>query len=255
MIIKLILMVVLGFIAGFINVNAGGGSLLTLPALIFLGLPPAVANGTNRIAILIGAVSAVRNFKSKGLFDWKFGMLLSIPALTGAVIGAHAVISMPDKIFNIMLSCVMIAVVIIIIFKPTLHNQLNSKNLTIKMKLCASIAFFFIGLYGGFIQAGVGFVIIGALSFITGLSLVKINSLKVFVVAVFTVFSLSVFILQGKINLMYGIFLSIGSALGAHAGSSFAVKRGDKWIRRILIVTVIIMAIKLSGILNFAFAG
>lgn len=245
MIVELLLILLVGIIAGFINVNAGGGSVLTLPALIFLGLPSAVANGTNRIAILIGAISATRNFKNKGVLDWRFGLELGIPALIGAIIGSSIVVTIPDKAFNTILSCVMIMVLVAIIVNPSERFKGAFESLNRRKKIFASIIFFFVGFYGGFIQAGVGFLIIAALSFITQLSLVRINALKVFVVLMYTVFSLGVFMLNGKINLMMGLTLSAGNALGAHLGSSFAIAKGDKWIRLILIVAVIAMALKL----------
>ena len=248
MIIKLVLIFLAGIVAAFINVNAGGGSLLTLPALIFLGLPPVVANGTNRIAILVGAISATRNFKNKGVFDWKFGLGLAVPALIGTTIGSSIAVTIPDKMFNAILSCVMILVVIAIIVNPQKRMKGAIEALTRTRKIVAGIVFFFVGFYGGFIQAGVGFLIMATLALITGLSLVRINALKVFVVLIYTIFSLVVFVLNGKVNLPMGLALSAGHAIGAHLGASFAVKKGDKWIRGILVIAVIAMALKLSGI-------
>jgi len=248
MIIKLVLIFLAGIVAAFINVNAGGGSLLTLPALIFLGLPPVVANGTNRIAILVGAISATRNFKNKGVFDWKFGLELAIPALIGATIGSSIAVTIPDKMFNAILSCVMILAVIAIIVNPQKRIKGAIEALTRTKKIVAGIVFFFVGFYGGFVQVGVGFFIMATLALITGLSLVRINALKVFVVFIYTIFSLVVFVLNGKVNLPMGLALSAGHAIGAHLGASFAVKKGDKWIRGILVIAVIAMALKLSGI-------
>ncbi|MBU1852882.1 MAG: sulfite exporter TauE/SafE family protein [Candidatus Omnitrophica bacterium] len=246
--IKLPLIFIVGIIAGFINTNAGGGSLLTLPALIFMGLPSAIANGTNRIAILVGAISATRSFKSKGIFDWKFGLEIAIPALIGAIIGANIVISLPDKMFNLILSCVMVLVVIVILVNPRNRIKKTGGDLSKGRKIISAILFFFVGFYGGFIQAGVGFLIITTLAFTTRLSLVRINALKVFVVFIYTIFSLGVFVLKGKIDLPIGLTLAAGSAIGSHLGCNFAVTKGDKWIRVILIIAVIAMALKLAGV-------
>lgn len=248
MIIKLVLIFLAGIVASFINVNAGGGSLLTLPILIFLGLPSAVANGTNRIAILIGAISATRNFKNKGIFDWKFGLELAVPALIGAIIGANIVVNISDKLFNMILSCVMILVLVAIIVNSQDRIKRTIENLSKRRRIFAGIIFFFVGFYGGFIQAGVGFLIMASLAFITGFSFVRINALKVFIVLIYTVFSLAIFVLNRKINLPIGLALSAGHVIGAYLGSNFVVKKGDKWIRVILIVAVIAMALKLLGI-------
>ena len=248
MIIKVLIIFAVGAITGFINVNAGGGSLLTLPVLIFMGLPPQVANGTNRISILTGALSATRNFKNKGVLDWKFGFKLAVPALIGSVIGASVVITIPDEVFNAILSAVMIMVVAVIIINPAERFKASAGKLDAKKEIISGIAFFFVGFYGGFIQAGVGFLIIAVLSFITHLPLLKINALKMMVVSVYTLFSLAVFVLNGKIDLLMGVSLAAGSALGAYLGSHFAMKKGDKWIQLILIIAVIAMALKLIGV-------
>jgi len=249
-VIKFVLIFLAGIIAGFINVNAGGGSLLTMPALILLGLPSVVANGTNRIAILVGALSATTTFRKRGVFDWRFGLGLGIPALIGAIIGATFVIHVPDKVFNPMLSGVMILVLVIILINPRGKVLRDINNLSRKQKIIAAVTFFFVGLYGGFIQVGVGFIIIASLSLMTGLSLVTINALKVFVILIYTTFSLIVFTLNGKINLPIGLTLAAGSAIGAYLGTHFAVKKGDKWIRLLLIICVAAMAVKLSGMLD-----
>lgn len=243
--LKIILILGAGIAAGFINTLAGGGSLLTLPALIFAGLPAAVANGTNRIAIMVQTITAVSNFKKKGFFNLKLSLMLAIPAVLGSLLGARIAISIPDEIFNQILAVVMVIMMAIILINPTKRFGRVVENLSTKRKLTAVITFFFVGIYGGFIQAGVGFIIITSLTLITGLSLVKINSIKVFVVGVYTISSLLVFIFSGNINYIYGFILAIGNGFGAWLGSTFAIKKGDKWIRIILIITLIIMAINL----------
>ncbi|MYL51420.1 TSUP family transporter [Halobacillus litoralis] len=234
-----------GIGAGFINVIAGGGSLLTLPILIFFGLPSAVANGTNRIALMAQNIVAIISYRKDGYFDGKFSLLLAIPALIGSIVGAQIAVNIPDDLFNRILSIVMIVVLVIMIWKPHKNLSAASSQDSRMKKVGLVLIFFFIGIYGGFIQAGVGFVIIAALTLVTGLSLVKINSIKVFVVAVYTLSALVVFVVNDQIHWGYGITLAIGTSLGAFLGSKFAVKHGDKWIQRFLVVAVIAMAIRL----------
>lgn len=241
-----------GVVAGFINTLAGGGSLLTMPALIFLGLPSAMANGTNRIALLVQNIVAVGNFKRKGFFDWKLGIMLAIPAVVGSLIGAKLAINLPDELFNRILAVVMIVVLILILWQPQQRCFKNiSKELTPNRKILAIISFFLVGIYGGFIQGGVGFIIILFLSLLTGMSLVRINSIKVMVIVIYTISSLLVFILNGKVNWILGLVLAIGNGIGAWLGSSFAVAKGDKWIKVILAIVMIIMSARLLGIFNF----
>lgn len=234
-----------GIGAGFINVMAGGGSLLTLPLLILFGLPSAVANGTNRIALMAQNVVAIASFRKGGYFDWKFSALLAVPALVGSVVGAQIAVTMSDALFNRILSIVMIVVLIIIVWKPHKRLPASEAGQTWPKRLGLIVVFFFVGVYGGFIQAGVGFIIIASLTLVSGLSLVKINSIKVFVVAIYTLSALLVFIMNGQVHWGYGITLAAGTSIGAWLGSRFAVKHGDKWVQRILVVAVVAMAIRL----------
>ncbi|WP_409250575.1 sulfite exporter TauE/SafE family protein [Bacillus sp. SCS-153A] len=244
-ILSFIAILLVGIGAGFINVLAGGGSLLTMPMLIFLGLPSSEANGTNRIALMAQNIVAIASFGNHGYFDWRFSTMLAVPALIGSILGAKFAISLPDELFNRILSVVMIIVLAIIIWKPHTKITHGSYPNTLSRKIGLVCIFFLVGVYGGFIQAGVGFIIIAALSLVTGLSLVKINSIKVFVVAVYTASAMAVFIINNQIHWGYGITLAIGTSLGAVIGSRFAVKRGEKWVQRILIIAVLIMALKL----------
>lgn len=248
--LKLIFILIVGFISGFLNVNAGGGSLITMPILIFLGLPSAIANGTNRVAIMAQNLTAISNFKKNGYFNLELSLILSLPALLGSLVGSSLAISISDKTFNAVLACVMVFVLVLIIWEPQKRLNIEKKELTAKDKIIGIIVFFFIGVYGGFIQAGVGFLIIASLTVITGYSLVKINSMKVFIVAVYMSISLIVFVINGKVDWLIGISLALGNSLGGYVGSSFSIKKGDKWIKRIMILAVIFMAAKLLGLLN-----
>jgi len=244
------LILITGMIAGFLNTLGGGGSLLTMPMLIFLGLPVAEANGTNRIAIFIQNIVGVVNFRRKGFFYPKMGLLLGIPAILGSVFGARVAITISGELFEKILGVVMIIVLIIILTRPEKRfiKEIDSENWSIIRLIIAILAFLGIGFYGGFMQAGVGFIIIVALTLITGMSLVKVNSLKVFIILIYTISSLLVFIINGKINFLLGSTLAIGNAIGAYAGSNFAVSKGDKWIRIFLIITILAMSAHLWGL-------
>src|SRR3990167_4814225 len=210
-----------GVVAGVINTLAGGGSLITLPVLIFLGLPATVANGTNRLAITVQSVLAVAGFKRKGVSDFKSSLLMSLPALVGAVIGAQLAVDVSDMLFKRILAVVMILVLVLILWNPIRMRQgiaqydggmasLGKSRRTVSM-----LIFFFIGVYGGFIQAGIGFLIIAVLTTISGLNLVETNSHKVFIVGVNAFFTLIVFIFNSKICWPIGLALAAGTVLVA----------------------------------------
>jgi uncharacterized membrane protein YfcA len=239
------ILIIVGVIAGFINTMAGGGSLLTLPVMIFMGLPPAVANGTNRVAIILQNISGIAGFKSKGVFVFPYSLWIGLSALVGAIAGAKISVELDDATFNRVIAIVMIGVVITTVFNPFKTGDTSQERMGIKEQIIGIITFFFIGIYGGFIQAGVGFIIMGSLTYINRLNLVKVNSVKVFVVFTYTIAALAVFILEDKINWFYGLTLALGNMTGAWIASRWSVDKGDKWIKRFLIVMVTILAIKL----------
>ncbi|PCI31380.1 MAG: integrase [Flavobacteriaceae bacterium] len=240
-----VLLIGVGFVVGFINTVAGGGSLLSLPVLIFLGLPPSVANGTNRVAVVIQTAMATAGFKSKGVTTFPFNIYLGISALAGAIIGAYIAVDIKGETFNKILAIVMIVVVLIIMFKPKMKLAELQERITGKYLWIGIIAFFFFGIYGGFINAGLGFIIILFLHYVNQLTLVRANATKVAVVFIYTVSALVVFVLNDKVNWKVGLILAIGNGTGAWLASRVSVNKGDGFIKTFLVVMVVLMAIKL----------
>lgn len=234
-----------GIFAGFLNTVAFGGSLLALPMLIFLGLEAAVANGTNRVAIFCQNVSAIMGFRRKGVFDFSYSILLAIPAVIGAVIGAIIAIDTKDAVFNLILAVVMLVMLVLTLLNPTERLKHRIESERTRSKIITMVVFFFIGIYGGFIQAGVGLLVITALRLLTGIDLVRTNAIKVFVICFYTVVALGIFIMKGKVNWYLGPTLAVGNACGAWVGSHWAVEKGEKWIKVVLIVAVVAFAIRL----------
>lgn len=239
------LLILVGFIAGIINILAGGGSLLTLPMLIFLGLPPHIANGTNRVAIIIQNIFAVKGFQSKGIKTYPFSLYLAIPATIGAIIGAIVGIKIEGELFNKILGIVMLVIVIYMVLKSNKISKNNIERIKGKYFWLSIIAFFFIGLYGGFIQAGVGFIILFTLSNINQFSLVKSNAIKVTVALIYTLVAVAIFAYNDSVNWKYGLILSLGNATGGWVTSRWSVNKDDKFVKKVLIIMVLAMAIKL----------
>lgn len=241
----LFLLAIIGFVAGVINTIAGGGSLLTLPMLIFMGLPPAVANGTNRIGVFIQCITSVAGFKSKGIKPTIFGVYLGISALIGSIIGAQIAVDIKGDTFNKILGIVMVIVVFFMVFKPKINLEYLVERTKGKYLWVSVIVFLFIGIYGGFIQAGVGIFILLALTSINYLGLVTSNAIKVLVVFIYTIGALSIFIYNQQIDYLYGVILALGNATGGWIASRWSVKKGDGLVKIFLIIMVITMAIKL----------
>jgi len=242
--VQMLLLAGIGIVAGMLNVLAGGGSLLTLPLLIFLGLPAPVANGTNRIAILCQNVVAVGSFRSKGVLPARLALLCTVPALLGSVLGAQLAIDISEELFRQLLAAIMIGVVILMAVDPARRLNFEQRPMTPLRTALLLLSFFVIGIYGGFIQAGVGFLIISGL-LLHGLDLVRINAVKVFVILFFTIAALAVFVRHGQVNYPLGIALAVGNAGGGWIGTHLAVKKGHDWIRRLVFIVVLLFALKL----------
>ncbi|MDA9833456.1 sulfite exporter TauE/SafE family protein [Flavobacteriaceae bacterium] len=243
--IQAVILIVVGFFAGVINTLAGGGSLFTLPVLIFLGLPPNIANGTNRIAIVIQSLSGALGYKSKGISNFPFNIYLGISASIGAVIGAQIAIDLDGRLFNRILAIILIVVGGLILMNAKNLTHKLPKRLTGKYLLFGIIGFFFIGIYGGFINAGIGIVIMLFLNRINRLSLVKTNASKTAIVFIYSSLALAVFAFNDAIDWKLGLLMALGTSVGAWWASRWSVKKGDQVIRWAMLITIGIMAVKL----------
>lgn len=239
-----LLIIVVGFGAAFLNTVGGGGSLFSVPILTFMGLPITMANATSRVALLFQNIFAVGGFRSKGVeLPWPYSLYLGIASLGGGLIGALLASQVADEVFKKIFVFVMIGAVILIVYDP--FKSSGKEKLTPTRQWIGAICFFFLGIYGGFVQAGIGFLVIGVLSLVNNLSLVKSNYVKVFAAIVYTAVSVGVFAYEGKIVWLTGFILAIGHALGGWYASRWSVDKGEIWIKRVMVVSVIGMAIKL----------
>ncbi len=237
-------LMLVGVIAGFLNVLAGGGSLLTLPLLIFFGLPAATANGTNRVAIFCQNIFAITGFKRQGVFPIRLALLCMPPALLGSYLGANMAINVDEMLFRRLLAMIMVGVLLFMVFDPMKRFRSQERPMTPMRTVVLIVSFFGVGVYGGFVQAGVGFLIITAL-LVHGLDLVRINAVKVLVIFAFTAVALGVFIVHGQVDYVLGLSLAVGNSLGGWIATHYAVKKGHDWIKRFVIVTVLVFALRL----------
>jgi uncharacterized membrane protein YfcA len=239
----MILLFGVGAVSGFMNVVAGGGSTLTLPALIFLGLTSSAANGTNRIAILAQNISAIYSFHLDKYSNYKLSLKLSLFTLPGAIAGAVIAVNIDDDLFQTILGIIMIGVVIsMLIPNPKANNLFTGSE---KISWLVYVIMGFIGFYIGFIQAGVGFIIMAVLFYLMKMNLITVNMHKVFIVFIAVIPSLIVFVITNNVNWLLGIILAAGNASGAWWAAKLSIKKGEKFIRIFLMVTILIMALKL----------
>ncbi|OFX23026.1 MAG: hypothetical protein A2033_16450 [Bacteroidetes bacterium GWA2_31_9] len=239
-----ILVIVVGFFVGFINTLAGGGSILSLPLLIFLGLPANVANGTNRIGVLFQSITATGSFSKFKIINIKHALLFAIPSVVGAVIGAMLAVNIDESMLEKAIGVVLLFMFFVILYKP--EKWLNGKeNLKSSPSFLQIIVFFLMGLYGGFIQLGAGFFYIAAFVLSAGIDIIKANVLKVIIIGFYTLVAIPIFIYNKQVNFELGILLAVGNVIGAFVAAKAAIKWGAKFVQYILLATIIISAIKL----------
>ena len=238
------MVIVAGLACGFINTLAGSGSLITLPLLIFMGLPANVANGTNRVAILFQNMVATRSFHHQGLLDLKRGKFLLVPAMLGALAGAQIAADLDERLMRLSIAAVMILMLVVMLLKPKRWLE-GGRLQSAKPGLKEMFLFFVVGLYGGFIQAGVGIFLLATLVLASGYDLVKSNALKVLIVLGFTPFALLVFILNDQVRWDVGLTMAVGNMTGAWLGAKAAARGGAGFVRYVLIAVVSLSALKL----------
>jgi len=232
-----------GLVAGALNVVAGGGSFLTLPVLIFLGLPPVVANGTNRVGILLQNAGAVWGFHRHRVLSWRWALWASVPACLGSLAGTWAALVVSDEAFTRILAFLMVGISLWSLLVPTEAGS-RPKPASAPRTAALALAFFVVGVYGGFVQAGVGFLVLAATSF-AGLDLVRGNAIKVLAILLFTLLSLGWFAAEGKVDWPLGLVLAAGNVLGGLLGVHLTVLKGHRWVRGVVVVAVVAFAVKL----------
>lgn len=238
-----VLLLVGGAFAGAINAMAGGGSMLTVPLLVLAGVPGVAANGSNRVGILTSNIASLTSYWREGVrVDTRTLGPILLPAIAGSLVGAFAISELTDEGFERFFGLLMIPLIILSIRKPKVAANPNGwpQALTIAV-------FFGIGIYAGAIQAGVGLVLLAALSR-AGFDLVTANVIKVQFTFVATLIALPVFIIQGNVRWLPAIVLAVGLSIGGWVGAKLAVRGGEKWIRVVMVVAALALAGRLIGL-------
>ena len=244
-----IYVIVAGIVAGFINTLAGSGSAVTLPLLIFLGLDAGVANGTNRVAIVLQNVVAVASFRKNKALDWRQGFILAAPAVLGGVVGAYISTLLDPEVLKRFIGGVMLLVLATILLKPNRFLK-PADDAVVQIKSWHMPLFFLIGMYGGFVQVGAGVFLLFGLVMGAGFDLVKGNAVKVLIIFCFTLTALAVFVWKGQVDWKVGLILSIGNMTGAWLGVKTAMKGSAEFVRWLLIAVISYSSLKLLGILD-----
>ena len=231
------LLLITGFIAGIINTLAGGGSNLTLPALMVMGMPADIANATNRVGVILQSITGILGFKKAKKLDSSDIVPVLIPTLLGGAVGSVIASFAPSELLKPLLLSAMIGMTLIILIRPGIVSPpAGTIPFKIREKPSAWIALFIAGIYGGFVQAGVGFILIGALAGTLRYDLVRTNALKMVCTVAFTTLAISVFIWNDQILWIPGLILGLGTMLGSHVAVKFAIKANPNTLKWFLLV-------------------
>ena len=240
---EVVLLVLGGLLAGAINTVAGGGSMLTVPLLVLAGVPGNAANGSNRVGILTSNVAAVATFRRLGVDGLRHASRVVVPVVLGGLIGSFAVGRLLDDVaFERVFGLLIIPLVILSVRRPSNASGDRAWSTTKVV-----IVFLLIGIYGGAFQAGVGLVLLAALTR-SGFDLVMSNSIKVIVNTAVTVVALPVFILSGDIAWAPALVLAAGFVVGGWLGAQASFRGGEVLIRRVMVVAALGLAGRLIGI-------
>tara|TARA_B110000483_G_scaffold240330_1_gene320689 strand:- start:412 stop:1272 length:861 start_codon:yes stop_codon:yes gene_type:complete len=271
--LKLALGFGIGIVVAILNSIAGGGSSISLPSFILMGIPAGVANGTNRFGLIWGNLASFYGLYRRGYFSWKILAPLVLPILLGAGAGAWCAVLIPDTIFQLFLAAVLIGVALLNVQylwrnhkKLKSNSQVKSGVLTPQVTHAAGnihgeqnypiaprpqlsfwsfVGFVLVGFYGGFIQVGMGFVLIFAFSLLAPMRLVQINALKSAIATLFMIQSFAIFFYYGKVQWDLAIIYAMGCVLGGFIGSLIQISQGDSFIRIAMVLISVVMAIKI----------
>jgi uncharacterized membrane protein YfcA len=235
-----------GFLAGFINTIAGGGTMLTFPALVLLGLPVDVANATNRVGVFLQGSVGAYGYYRKGRMDSKAIIPSLLPVLIGSLVGSLLASYLPNTVLKpTLLICMALMAITMLLNPASLIRSVDAEVLSPRSSGKAMIAFFLAGLYGGFAQAGVGFILLAAYGGVLGYDLVRANALKVVITVSLTVIALIIFISRGQIYWLPGLILAFGGMAGAWLSVNFATRVDQsilKWIVFVMVVVTCLVA-------------
>ncbi|MBQ0831499.1 sulfite exporter TauE/SafE family protein [Marinobacter sp.] len=229
-VMEVLALLALGGLAGFINVLSAGGSMLTLPLLMFLGLPPQVANGTNRVAIVLQSTTAVAGFRRLGHGNFRVTLHLAVPAVFGALLGAWIATWVADWVFEGVLVVAMIgASVFMLLPQPKLDTNPLTPD---RLGPVIYVALFLIGVYGGFIQVGVGALFLVVLYRMLRIDLRQVNVFKVSIILLYTLPALLIFAVNGQVRWSMGLILAAGNIMGAFVAVKVNLSEtGAQWVK------------------------
>ena len=234
-----------GFLAGIVNAMAGGGSVLTVPLLVVAGVEGNAANGSNRVGVLASSVSSAIEFARNGVGGRERLIDVVPPVMLGVVAGVTLVGSISDEAFERSFAVLMVPVLLLTFLRPGVGDPVAPVQ---RWKRPTTwVVFAAIGLYGGAFQAGVGLLLVAALTR-SGLDLIEANFVKVAVISIYTSLAIPVFMWRGEVEWGPALVLAVALGVGSAVGARTAVEGGERVIRPVMVVAVLVFGARLLGL-------
>ena len=241
--LEMMLFIAAGVLAGFINTIAGSGSIITLSALSFMGLPSPIANATNRVGVLaqslVGSATLYRATKTESfeILWWQV-----IPGTVGGILGTITVVNIPEIWLDRVIGLLLVFVLVLVLTNSEAWLKKQSTVKGNQRGLLSILIYLIIGFYGGFVQVAVGIFIMAVAVLFSGFNIKYANLIKALLVVAFTIPSVVIFQLQHMIVWKAGMVLAIGQMAGAYTAAKFMIRFPDanRWVRRILVMMIII---------------
>ncbi|UJW73889.1 TSUP family transporter [Rhizobium sp. SL42] len=239
----LLLLFVAAFIAGFVDSIAGGGGLITIPAMLIVGIPPLETLGTNKLQSMFGAGSATIAYARNGHVDLKKQLPMALMAVAGGAIGALIATVVPGSVLRALMPFLLVAIALYFALKPNLSDE--DRHQRIPPFLFGLTFVPLIGLYDGVFGPGTGSFFMLAFVSLAGFGVLKATAHTKLLNLGSNVGAFIVFMIGGVVLWKIGLMMGLGQFLGAQVGSRFAMKSGAKLIKPLLIVTCVALAAKL----------
>ncbi len=236
-----------GLLSGIVNAIAGGGSFISFPALVFVGVPPLFANATNTYASCAGYISGAYAFKNELLANKKVTLWFSLAGMLGGILGGYALLQFSNDSFAQLIPWLLLFALVLFVFGPAFNRFLASRrhagiaaNTTgifgVILILSASI-------YGGFFNAGLGIILLSFLVILGFNRMALMNGIKLLVSTMVSIFALVIFVYEDMLAWYLGTILLLGNMLGAYVSAIFSQHLSDRIVRNVVIVISTVMTV------------
>lgn len=240
---QIIFTFVIGIIASFIGAMVGGGGLISIPFLMFLGLPPQVAIATNKFGAVGLSIGAITKFWSEKKILWKYAIPFSFLAIVGGLIGAKILLDINKELLSKMVGMFLLLLLPFIFIKKDIG--VKRKKTSRLQKTIGIFCYFLLMIFGGFFGGGAGTLIFYTLMFFFGFTIIRANATDIIPWFVLSLSSLIIFMINGIVSYYIGISLFLGMLVGGYLGAHTAIKKGNRWVKIVFAIVVIISSIKI----------